>query len=364
MDQNTLFLILSFAFVVFWLAIMELIRGSFENFNSGWLLAKNVKTMLFKDKELLAYPAAAVLGWYAWLLFVWYASLGPELASSSGSATPQILLSLLTTYWIGSFITLYFSAAMMVAWKARSSGEKLGMIGALRRTFSRALNLLVWALIFSIIMIAFELLKSLFKGIANWALNIAGQMSIIAATFFVTPIIVEENAYPLDAIHESFDKLVDTFGVSFGGFSFANIYANMLMIAGVFLVILVQLIAPPYYSPTYGLFALAMTVLGVTLFFLGEVLGGAMMNLFRLIVYDYAAGKPLPDGVDGTLIREALIGSGMDLDTGEEGKGESEEEANAAEEEVLPVMPGAEEGWDYVEDDIRNLEKEDEEEGP
>jgi hypothetical protein len=102
----------------------------------------------------------------------------------------------------------------------------------------------------------------------------------------------------------------------------------------------------------------------VTLFFLGEVLGGAMMNLFRLIVYDYAAGKPLPDGVDGTLIREALIGSGMDLDTGEEGKGESEEEANAAEEEVLPVMPGAEEGWDYVEDDIRNLEKEDEEEGP
>ncbi len=72
---------------------------------------------------------------------------------------------------------------------------------------------------------------------------------------------------------------------------------------------------------------------------IGEVLGGAMMNLFRMLVYDAVNGKRLPAGIDRTLINEAVRGK-SDIPG------------------APPIIPGADEGWENIEEDAKKMSEE------
>lgn len=279
--------------------------------------------------------------WIIWFAFIWYdGGLGVLLSSNAGPV--PIIITLVLLYWVGSFITLYFSAAMLIAYRSFISGKQIGMAQAFRQTMSLFPNLFEWSFIYAVLITIIEVVRSLLKGWGRFIFDLAADISIAAATFFVLPIIVEENESPMDAIEDSADLLTKNFGLSFGGFVSINVYANIFMFVG----FLIALLSFMLYSSGVVGFSLGLLyipinayivgigfAIGAALFIYGEVVGGAMMTLFRMIVYDYAIGRKLPPGIDEQLIKEAV---------------REQSTPNI----IPPIAPGAEIDTDYIEEDL------------
>ena len=205
----------------------------FDKLGVGWKLGGQIRGLIFRDKSILLYMIAMLVVSYAWTWFVIF-RLANGLNIGSG-LEPALAFSVLV-YFGYSFIALYFSAAMLIAWRQFVSGKKIGILSAMGRTTRLIPNLLLWAIFYALMITAYEFIRSLLKGYARLLFDFLGELSIMAATFFVLPIIVEENAGPVTAVKKSFDTLTDSFGVTFAGFAYINIYANVIMLIGILMV--------------------------------------------------------------------------------------------------------------------------------
>jgi hypothetical protein len=324
----------------------------FDKLGVGWKLGGQMRGLIFKDKSLLIYMIAMLIVSYAWSWFVIFQLANRLNGLIIGSGLVSELAFSVFVYFGYAFIALYFSAAMLIAWRQFVSGKRIGILSAMGRAARLIPNLFLWSIFYALMITAYEFIRSLLRGYARLLFDFLGELSIMAATFFVLPIIVEEKAGPITAVKKSFDTLTDSFGATFGGFVYINIYANVIMLVGILMMACsLYLSGFIYYnlyfnsyainasSFTSNILTLLLLIAGVVVFLFGEVLGAAMMGVFKITVYDYVNTGKLPDGIKEEDIKGAISSTG---------------------EEIVPAGPmggSSDSGWDYVGEDIENREK-------
>ena len=257
--------------------------------------------VLSRDKELVLFPilqGLALLGVVAYVAVMFsVAGTFGRLRDNGGNFHTGDIVFMLIAYFAAAFVVTYFNTALVAAAHYRLTGgdPDLGM------GFDAANDHLGMILIWSVISATVALILRQFvesRGIiGRIAAAIIGSLWAWA-TFFVIPIIVVENAGPLDALQRSTELFRATWGKQVvANFGFGLAYFGLVMLAAI---------------PAFGLYALTGSVVlavavVVVLFLCGLPVLKAMEVIFNVALYNFAAtGRGGGDFPDDTL-RSAYV---------------------------------------------------------
>jgi hypothetical protein len=126
----------------------------------------------------------------------------PALVVGIGNTSKVELYVLLAVlYFVASFITIFFNAAMIAAASDRLSGGPGAIGNGLAVAWSRGWQLLAWALLSATVGVIVRAVESRMGLAAIFARLLGAAWSIM--TFFVVPVLVFEGVGPIDAMKRS-----------------------------------------------------------------------------------------------------------------------------------------------------------------
>ncbi|MCL4380966.1 MAG: DUF6159 family protein [Candidatus Marsarchaeota archaeon] len=273
----------------------------FENIINGWKIGKAVRGIVMKDKSLMMYPILSVVIALALLAAIFL--VGIIAAGAVAGHSLMLIVGIILFYIAVTFSSTYISIALLIAYKKFSSGKKISIAEALSLAKPYWKNALKWAIFYSIIIMILNAIESRFRGIGRLAVGFIGSLAISAAVFFVVPVILEKNVGPIDAMKESVKTIYHQFGQTFGGFAFIDLYSAMFVVLGI--IIIIASLALFGSSIILNIIFIATGIIGFALVVFGAVFAATLGQVFKLIVYDYANGRPLPKGISTQMISNA-----------------------------------------------------------
>jgi hypothetical protein len=194
--------------------------GFLDRIESGWDMAVESLNVLWKDKELLAFPAISltscllVLGSFAWP--IWSTGYGQWFVDQPDWQRNWLLwATLFVFYTVNYFIILFFNSALVACALIRFRGGDPTLADGFRAAMQRLPQIAGWALVSATVGV---ILKMMEKGAERWTEKFAVNLAEFAwsmATFFVVPVLVVEKAGPLDALKRSSKVIRDAWGESF-----------------------------------------------------------------------------------------------------------------------------------------------------
>jgi hypothetical protein len=205
---------------------------------------------------------------------------------------------LLIAYFAAAFVVTYFNTALVAAAHYRLTGGDPGLGLGFDAANDRLGTILIWSVISATVALILRQFVESRGVIGRIAAAIIGSLWAWA-TFFVIPIIVVENAGPLDALQRSTELFRATWGKQVvANFGFGLAYFGLALIA---------------VLPGAGLFfltgsAVAAVAVGVIVFLCGLPVLKAMEVIFNVALYNFAAtGRG-----DGDFPSETLRGAYVD----------------------------------------------------
>ena len=275
----------------------------FETLRNGFRLGSATRRLVFRDKGLLAYPIVmGILSVVEFvILFLGSLVLGGGLAAITGGVTPTLIVGVVAFYLASAFTTTYATIAMLLAFRSFVRGKKMG----LREAFAAARPYLTlafeWALFYTTVVMVLNLIESRFRGVASLIISAVGSLALTVAIMFAVPAIVDNGAGPIKAVETSAKTLVRHFGATFGGIAYTDLYSIAIAFAGI-----VMIIAGAFSTYLSVFIGIPLIALGIIVFAFGAILGFALSNVFRFVLYEYVNGKPLPREFDEGLIRGSV----------------------------------------------------------
>ena len=260
----------------------------------GWQLTKQSWTIVRADRSLLVFPVVSGIA----ALFFAFVFGGGALAVLDSSTPLAIVLGvigafLLTVAAIFCNVALTACAARALDGEDTTPGEGFAAARARLRPIVgwAAVQLVIGALITAIQAVLREgagaLVASLFGSLANFAWNVA--------TFFVIPVIALEGLGPKAALQRSLSVIKERWGEGVAGtFAIGGLVFLVAFLPGALLVA--------------GGIALAgvggdiLIAVGVAVFVTGAVVQSALMAVFKVALYRFAA----EDRVTGPFERTEL----------------------------------------------------------
>ncbi len=273
----------------------------FENIINGWKIGKAVRSIVMKDKSLMLYPIVSVIIALALIAVIFL--VGIIAAGAVANHSLMLIAGIILFYIAVTFSSTYVSIALLIAYKKFNSGKKISIAQALSLARPYWKNALKWAVFYSIIIMILNAIESRFRGIGRLVVGFIGSLAISTAVFFVVPVILEKNIGPIDAMKESVKTIYHQFGQTFGGFAFIDLYSAMFILLGVF--IMVASLALFGSSTILNAVFIVTGIIGLALAVFGAVFAATLGQVFKLIIYDYANGKPLPKGISAQMISNA-----------------------------------------------------------
>ncbi|MBL8851420.1 MAG: hypothetical protein JNG89_17180 [Planctomycetaceae bacterium] len=273
-------------------------------------MAKESWNVLRLDKELLVFP---MVSGFCCLLVL--ASFGLPLWNSPYASVltgdrevlrdPVAWLILFAFYAVNYFVIVFFNSALVACALIRFRGGDPTVGDGFRASMQRLPQILAWALVSATVGVLLRAIESRSEKAGQFAAALLGAGWTIA-TYFVVPVLVVEQAGPIQAVQRSFEILRKTWGEAVG--------AHFSLKFFVFLASLVAIL--PIVG---GGFALAggQTALGVALLVCG-VLGLMLVSLISTTLdtiilaalYLYAADGAVPAHFDDRLLQHAFAGRG------------------------------------------------------
>ena len=261
----------------------------FKTIGHTFSLMKMSWDVLMLDKELILFPIFSVIGIAAITL-----PMAPFLIEGQAEG-PNLSIPVVIYLVLVYSVIVFFSGALVASALTRLRGGDPNVKSGLNHALRHIHYLILWAVIFTIVTILFELLRSTLRRIpfTHFIVDLLeGVWGFF--TFFVVPVIVAENRDPISSIKRSISIVRSTWGrqitASFGFFIF---YILALLAAAVPAVPL-GLVYLPLGIGTF-------IVLGV--FFVLVVL--TLEDIFKAALYDYAVGTE-PVGFDVPVLEKAF----------------------------------------------------------
>lgn len=271
----------------------------FENLKEGWKIGRTVRRMVFSDKGLLAFPLLSML-----VVFIETIVIFVPLAFVQASSLLSIIL-LFLYYLVAFFTSTYIVMAMLISFRAFESGERLGMGEAFSKTNEYAVQIFEWAMFEAIVTMIIRALESN-RGrggaaIAGIILGAITSFALSLASIFVIPVILDKKLGPISALKESGSFILKNFGKTFGGLLYSDLY-TLAIIFGGFAIIIVGLAL----MFTISLFLVVVPIIGFIIMVFGFLLNHVMLNVFRLVIYDYVNSGKVPGGMDQELLKASI----------------------------------------------------------
>ena len=271
----------------------------FEGMIAGWKAAGETRRLVFKDKQLFAYPiigaiAAMVEFVVMLLLFVLAgsASGGPAL----GTVVPLFVLF----YIVAGFTSTYTIMAMFVAFRSFAGvggrGKRISIAKAFSAVKPYSILILEWSIFYTVIIMIIRLLESRLRGISGALLGGVISLAVTVVTLFVVPIILDDKVGPLEAMKRSEQMIVKHFGSTFAGLAYSDLYGLAITVLGIVVFVAGVLLGLPVLS-------LLIMAAGGMLIVFGVLLSYILSNTFKLILYDYVKSGRLPQGFDKNIMK-------------------------------------------------------------
>ncbi|HVL90820.1 MAG TPA: DUF6159 family protein [Actinomycetota bacterium] len=273
---------------------MERISRGFRIVGASWQVLK-------ADRELLVLPIISFLATalMAATFFFPVAMTMPD----DGTVQIQHYLLMGVFYFIATFITVFFNAAVVAAAMIRLNGGDPTLSDGLRAAWSKVGKIAAWSLLTASVGLILRMLEERAGFLGRIVIAIVGA-AWAAITFFVVPVLLFEPVEVVPGVKRSASLFRERWGEQFTG----NVSIGMAM----FLLLL------PVLALTFMLFsasALVGIVFGVVAIGLLTSAGSAMSGIFNAALYKYAttgqvAAGFAPDDLSGAFKPKKDAGRG------------------------------------------------------
>jgi hypothetical protein len=258
--------------------------GFSERLSNGWTIALNSLKVLKENKQLIIFP---ILSGISLLLIVSsfgiavFASVGWDVREIGRPNTIASYALVLAFYIVNYFVVVFFNTALVHCSSLYFKGEEASVNKGIQFSISRIGAIFSWAVFAGTIGAALKIIQDNLGSIGK---IITGLIGIVwgVATFFVVPIIANENLGPIDAVKRSIQLMKEKWGQSLGaGFSFGLIQLGFLIIAAI-PTVLVWMI-----NPIAGIIVGAVVLMAILSIF------SAARTIFITSIYLNITGDPV-----------------------------------------------------------------------
>lgn len=269
-------------------------------------LVDAVWTQLRADREVLALPVlSAVFSAAAGTILVVAALVSGVFTAVVEQGQPDaasVVWAFATTYVLTA-IALFFQSAVIIAANARMDGQDPTLDYCLREATSRIPLILSWALLATTVNALLRGAQE--RGIGRFIARVAG-LAWTVATFLALPVVILERVTPIAAVKASGRIISEKWGgVVRAGTRFGLRLGAMWLAIGLLLAAGMTVLSQGDTGTGGALIAVALIGMGV----LG-VVTSAVTGYFRVALYRYATGKPVP-GVAPELLAGAFVTRGV-----------------------------------------------------
>ena len=258
----------------------------------SWALAKSSWSVLSSERQLAWLPvlsflaSLAVLGVFAGL--VW-ATLGKETGlDGHESYTANVATYLLgaCAYVGAAFVQTYFLAALCAGANDRLQGNDTTLGRAFAVASSRLHRILPWAFVAATVSVVIQAIEERFGILGRLIAGLLGAAWNVL-TFLTVPVIVFEDAGPVDALKRSGTLLKQTWG--------ENVIAQVgLSLIG--FIAMLPAIAVFVLGAASGVGAVAVVAIAVAVVWVVvvSVVMAALSGIYRTALYRYAVDGRVP----------------------------------------------------------------------
>lgn len=283
----------------------------FDKIVNSWNLAKQSFGVLRKDKELIVFPALSgiatllVIASFVAPVVAHYGVKGLQEAMENRDWTDKgwLIAWTFAFYFCTYFVTIFCNAALIGAVMIRLDGRDPTIGDGMRIAFQRIGAILGWALVSATVGMILHAMESKKSSLpAKIIASILGTAWSVM-TYLAVPVLVVENVGPWAALKRSASLLRKTWGeqiignLGLGAFFTVIGFVGTIVFGGIGFVL-----AGPIAA------GVAVAVYWAILAVLSQTLGA----IYQASVYYFATGKPLPTGLDRSLIESAFVPVGND----------------------------------------------------
>lgn len=258
-----------------------------QRFKTALGLMKSSLQVLRHNPGLMVFPVASGVAGIAFLAVFLGVTFGVlAIPFGSGNAVMAIVLVALAGIYFGTtFISAFFTAALVHQTRAVLEGEEPSLREGIRGAWEVKGPLLAWAAIAATVGVILNVIEDSNSAVGR-VLSSIFSVAWTLMTFFVVPVIVFEEPSVTGMFKQSASRFKQTWG------------ETPLTLAGVGLVSFV--VALPFVVPGYLLATSAgLETVGFGLIAVGVVLGAILSHTFKGIVktclYIYATEGRLPE---------------------------------------------------------------------
>lgn len=285
----------------------------FATLSRSWEFAKISYGMLWACKSLVVFPvmsgaaAMVVLAsfiaplWGTGTIEQWMAAFESE-AGATPAQQAAMWITLFAFYFASYFVIVFFNTALTACAMKFIAGETPRVGDGLSLATKRLPQIAGWAFVSALVGVLLRAIENANEKAGAIVAALLGS-AWTALTFFVVPVIVIEGDGPVGAFKKSAGVLKNTWGTALVG-QFSLGFLGMLLSIPVVLVcggLAFAAIASDSWAA-----AIPAIALGVALLALVAAVNSAADVVFKAVLYNYATGKSVPQGIDTTSLQAAF----------------------------------------------------------
>ena len=248
----------------------------------GWRITKLSWAVLSSDKQLLLLPIFSLLSFVVMLIVFAVPALGLRVWEPQNRVAGYVLG--FAVYFVSSFITYFFGAAMIAAATMRLRGMPATAAEGLAIAWSKVGKIAMWSLVSATVGVIIRQVEQRL-GILGAIVGLLAGLAWAVATAFMVPVLVFEDLNTWDSIKRSGAIIKQRWGegIAAGG------SAGLIVMLGVF----VGLAAGAVLFVASPLLAVAVWALTIVA---AMVIGSALSAVYRAAIYQYAVSGSVSGG--------------------------------------------------------------------
>jgi len=262
---------------------MGRISNSFAMAGASW-------RVLQSDRELFAIPVMSMVSTAAVALLgggAIYFSLDRNVVQADGSTglspTPLTYVVGVVAYLLITFVITFFAAALVAGARERLMGGRPTLGSAFTAASTRLPEIVLWSLLTGTVGLVLNLIRNR-AGLLGQLIGRLAGMTWEVVTWLAVPVIVAEGTGPVASLRRSAGLFRHTWGENLAGQIGFGVLGLLALLPGVVISALLMVTLP-----AIGL------VVGVIWAVVTAVVISAMSGIYRTVLYQYAAGAPIPD---------------------------------------------------------------------
>lgn len=271
--------------------------------SNSWDLMKACWNILMKDKEMLLYPVFSAIGSIFVLISfafpIFFLSDGELFRNTVtlGSRISQLIVMFLF-YFCNYFVVIFFNSALVISATIRMNGGNPTISDGIRLAVKRLPLIFRWAIVASGVGMILRIIEERVGLLGHIIMSIVG-FAWTVTSFLVIPIMVVDKRAPIDALKESAHLLRKTWGEQLiTNFSFGFI----------FLLFMVPVFGLFFLATLSGkIFIIALVlVISILYLFTLVLIQTTLQGIFQAALFKFARSGNVAEGFNGYMLKNAI----------------------------------------------------------